>query len=89
LSSDVLQNVHQQLSNHIPALQIVVAGTGNVGAEFLSMLAAQQSRLSNKVTLQLAGVLNSNQALLASNLDVSQWQTQLAQSDSWSPEHLS
>lgn len=89
LSSDVLQNVHQQLSSHIPALQIVVAGTGNVGAEFLSMLAAQQSRLSNKVTLQLAGVLNSNQALLANNLDVSQWQTQLAQSDSWSPEHLS
>ena len=89
LSSDVLQQVHQQLIRHTPTLQVVVAGTGNVGAEFLSMLAVQQQRLSTKVQLQLAGVLNSRQALLASNLDISQWQPLLAQSDSWHPQQLS
>ena len=89
LSSDVLQQVHQQLIRHTPTLQVVVAGTGNVGAEFLSMLAVQQQRLSTKVQLQLAGVLNSRQALLANNLDISQWQPLLAQSDSWHPQQLS
>lgn len=89
LSSDVLQQVHQQLIRHIPTLQVVVAGTGNVGAEFLSMLTAQQKRLSTKVHLQLAGVLNSRQALLANNVDISQWQPLLAQSDSWHPQQLS
>ena len=89
LSSDVLQQVHQQLIRHTPTLQVVVAGTGNVGAEFLSMLAVQQQRLSTKVQLQLAGVLNSRQALLANNLDISQWQPLLAQSESWHPQQLS
>ena len=89
LSSDVLQQVHQQLIRHTPTLQVVVAGTGNVGAEFLSMLTAQQKRLSTKAHLQLAGVLNSRQALLANNIDISQWQPLLAQSDSWHPQQLS
>ncbi|GAA0551057.1 bifunctional aspartate kinase/homoserine dehydrogenase II [Rheinheimera aquimaris] len=89
LSSDVLQQVHQQLIPHTPSLRVVVAGTGNVGTEFLSMLMVQQKRLSTKVQLQLAGVLNSRQALLADNLDISQWQLLLAQSDSCCPQQLS
>lgn len=89
LSSDVLQQVHHKLIRHTPILQVVVAGTGNVGAEFLSMLAVQQKRLSTAVTLQLAGVLNSRQAVLAHDLNISQWSSQLAQSDTWNPEQLS
>lgn len=89
LTSDVLRQVHQQLIKAKPTLQVVVAGSGNVGAEFLSMLAAQQQRLGHKVTVQLAGVINSRQALLGQNLDTTQWPALLAQSGSWNIEQLS
>ncbi|MDP2714847.1 bifunctional aspartate kinase/homoserine dehydrogenase II [Rheinheimera sp.] len=72
-----------------PELQIVVAGTGNVGAEFLAMLAAQQQRFVAKLKLNLAGVLNSRRAALKDSITITDWQTALAAGDSWDAEQLS
>ncbi|WP_215396644.1 bifunctional aspartate kinase/homoserine dehydrogenase II [Rheinheimera oceanensis] len=84
----VLQQLHQQLILPTPALQLVVAGAGNVGAEFLSMLVTQQQRFAAKLKLNLAAVLNSRRAVLADNIAVTDWQTALAAGDSWHAEQL-
>lgn len=83
----VLQSPAQPMLQ--PQLQIVVAGTGNVGAEFLAMLAAQQQRFATKLKLNLAGVLNSRRAALADSIAIADWQTALAAGDSWNAEQLS
>jgi aspartokinase/homoserine dehydrogenase 2 len=88
LSSAVLQQLHQQLILQKPVLQLVVAGTGNVGAEFLSMLATQQQRFAARLELNLAAVLNSRRAVLADNIAPTDWQTALAAGDSWHAEQL-
>lgn len=88
LSAEVLQQLHQQLINSKPTLQIVVAGTGNVGAEFLTMLAKQQKRFATQINLKLAGVLNSRRAVLADNIAVSDWPTAMADAESWHAEQL-
>lgn len=88
LSAAVLQQLHQQLILQKPVLQLVVAGTGNVGAEFLSMLATQQQRFAAKLKLNLAAVLNSRRAVLADNIAPTDWQTALAAGDSWHAEQL-
>lgn len=88
LTPDILAQAHQQLLQVRPQLNVIVAGAGNVGAEFLSMLERQQARLSDKVQLQLAGVLNSRQAVLADALPVAEWQAALADGSSWTAESL-
>lgn len=88
LSAEVLQQLHQQLIQPTPVLQVVVAGTGNVGSEFISMLAAQQQRFADRLQLELAGVLNSRQALFSRNIDIKHWQPLLAQSATWQAEQL-
>ena len=72
----------------LPLLSVVVAGTGNVGAEFLSLFHRQQQRLADQLQLQLAGVFNSRHALLAPDLDVNHWQSALAGSDSYQQADL-
>ncbi|CAM5208642.1 aspartate kinase [Alishewanella longhuensis] len=72
----------------LPVLSVVVAGTGNVGAEFLSLLPRQQQRLANQLQLQLAGVFNSRQALLAPDLDSKDWQHALANASSYQQANL-
>lgn len=72
-----LNQIHQHCVIIKPALQLLVAGTGNVGAEFLQMLPAQQQALAPGITLQLAGVFNSRQAWLGPDLPPGQWQTEL------------
>lgn len=88
LTPALLAQLHQQLLQARPVLKVVVAGAGNVGAEFLSMLQQQQVRLSDQVQLQLAGVLNSRQAALSETLTVADWQAALANGSSWSAESL-
>ncbi|HEX5793438.1 MAG TPA: homoserine dehydrogenase, partial [Rheinheimera sp.] len=88
LTAEVLQQLHQQLIQPTPVLQVVVAGAGNVGSEFISMLAAQQQRFADRLQLELAGVLNSRQALFSRNIDIKQWQPLLAQSATWQAEQL-
>ncbi|MCS4305973.1 aspartokinase/homoserine dehydrogenase 2 [Rheinheimera pacifica] len=88
LRAAVLQQLHQQLILPTPVLQLVVAGAGNVGAEFLSMLETQQQRFAAKLKLNLAAVLNSRRAVLADTITVADWQTALAAGDSWHAEQL-
>lgn len=66
-------------SKAIPELQVIVAGTGNVGSEFLTRFSKQQQRFSGKIALQLAGIVNSRHALLASNLAADSWQRDFQQ----------
>ncbi|MDR6981706.1 aspartokinase/homoserine dehydrogenase 2 [Rheinheimera pacifica] len=88
LSAAALEQLHQQLILPKPVLQLVVAGAGNVGAEFLSMLVTQQQRFDSTLKLNLAAVLNSRQAVLGSNIALSQWQQQLTQGSNWTAEQL-
>lgn len=71
-----------------PVLSVVVAGTGNVGAEFLSLFQRQQQRLAQQLHLQLAGVFNSRQALLSPELAISDWQAALARSEHYQQADL-
>ncbi len=89
LPEQVLEQLHCHLIQPQPVLHVVVAGTGNVGAEFLAMLAAQQQRFAAKLKLNLAGVLNSRYAVLADNITITDWQAALAAGDSWNAEQLS
>ncbi|GGW52098.1 aspartate kinase [Alishewanella tabrizica] len=63
-----------------PRLSVIVAGTGNVGIEFLRLFRRQQQRLAGQLDLQLAGVFNSRKALLNSSLDSDTCPNVLAQS---------
>lgn len=66
-------------SQSIPKLQVIVAGTGNVGSEFLTRFRAQQQRFAGQIALQLAGIVNSRRALLAANLPADSWQLDFQQ----------
>lgn len=87
LDTDQLQQLHQQLIRPQPVLQLIVAGAGNVGAEFLSMLAMQQQRLSPLIKLELAALLTSRQAVLAP-LSARHWQQALAEAGDWQAQQL-
>ncbi|MDP5136744.1 bifunctional aspartate kinase/homoserine dehydrogenase II [Rheinheimera baltica] len=83
LAADVLEDVHHRLLQARPVLKVIVAGTGNVGAEFLAMLSAQQQRLATVVQLELVAVLNSRQAVLEHNIDIGNWSDALAKGSRW------
>ncbi|GHG62075.1 hypothetical protein GCM10010919_07080 [Alishewanella longhuensis] len=75
-------------SKVLPTLSVIVAGTGNVGAEFLRLFQRQQQRLANQLHLDLAGVFNSRQALLAPALDCNDWQGALASGENYQQAEL-
>lgn len=86
---ELLQQLHGVLIQPEPALQLIVAGTGNVGAGFLEMLAKQQQRFATKVKLNLAAVLNSSRAALADSIEPTGWQHALAEGNNWDSAQLS
>lgn len=88
LTGTQLAQLHQCLIPVQPVLNIVVAGTGNVGAEFLAMLAKQQQRFRSQLKLQLAGVLNSRQACLQQDIAITTWQQSLQTAAEWQPAQL-
>lgn len=88
LSARELTDLHQLLLPSAVRLNVVVAGTGNVGAEFLAMLAAQQQAFAPQIQLQLAGVLNSRQAAFAENIDATQWPQALASAPAYQKQEL-
>lgn len=57
----------------LTTLNIVVAGTGKVGAEFLRLLASQQQRFAGQIRLNLCAILNSRQALLSDTIESQVW----------------
>ncbi|MAD76280.1 MAG: homoserine dehydrogenase [Rheinheimera sp.] len=83
-----LNQIHQHCVVSKPSLQLLVAGTGNVGAEFLAMLAQQQQALAEDITLELAGVFNTRQAWLGARLNPTLWQEQLATANRYSTAEL-
>ncbi|WP_333606471.1 bifunctional aspartate kinase/homoserine dehydrogenase II [Arsukibacterium sp.] len=80
LAVTILDEIHHECVKPTPQLQLVVAGSGNVGAEFLRLLPRQQQRLAGSLDLQLAGVINSRQAWLGKQLDSHYWAEGLANS---------
>jgi len=88
VAAEVLQQVHQVLVRPLPQLQVVVAGSGNVGAEFLRMLALQQQRFATQVNVQLSGVLNSRQAVLQRDINIDSWLPALASGKPWRTSDL-
>ncbi|MDZ7904162.1 MAG: hypothetical protein U5L01_17245 [Rheinheimera sp.] len=68
LTAAELTELHQLLLPSTVRLNIVVAGTGNVGSEFLALLAKQQQAYAGQIELRLVGVFNSRQACLSDQL---------------------
>lgn len=88
LTSRELTEFHQLLLPSQVRLNVVVAGTGNVGAEFLALLAKQQQAFAGQIELKLAGVLNSRQACFSDELTSQNWQLQLATAPSYQQQDL-
>jgi len=88
LTAAELTELHQLLLPSTVRLNIVVAGTGNVGSEFLSLLAKQQLAYAGQIELRLVGVFNSRQACLSDQLDAQLWQQSLADAPAYQKQDL-
>ena len=88
LTAAELTELHQLLLPTTVRLNIVVAGTGNVGSEFLSLLAKQQQAYAGQIELRLVGVFNSRQACLSDQLDAQLWQQSLANAPAYQKQDL-
>ena len=88
LTARELTEFHQLLLPSQVRLNVVVAGTGNVGAEFLALLAKQQQVFAGQIELKLAGVLNSRQACFSDELTVQNWQAQLVAAPCYQKQDL-
>ncbi|SDZ96074.1 homoserine dehydrogenase [Alkalimonas amylolytica] len=64
LSAVRFAELHQYCTQPRPEIQLIVAGTGNVGSEFLRLLPGHQQRCQGSHGLQLAALFNSRQMVL-------------------------
>lgn len=64
LSAVSFADLHQCCTQPRTDIQLIVAGTGNVGSEFLRLLPGHQARCQHQHGLQLAAVFNSRQMVL-------------------------
>jgi aspartokinase/homoserine dehydrogenase 2 len=88
LSARELTEFHQLLLPSQVRLNVVVAGTGNVGSEFLALLGKQQQAFAGQIELKLAGVFNSRQACFSDDLTVQNWPQQLATAPAYQKQEL-
>jgi len=88
LSANELTELHQLLLPSTVRLNIVVAGTGNVGSEFLALLAKQQQAYAGQIELRLAGICNSRQACFSDQIDVQDWQQALTSAAPYQKQDL-
>ncbi len=88
LTAAELTELHQLLLPSTVRLNIVVAGTGNVGSEFLALLAKQQQAFAGQIELRLVGVFNSRQACFSDQLDPHLWQQSLASAPAYQKQDL-
>lgn len=88
LSARELTEFHQLLLPSQVRLNVVVAGTGNVGSEFLALLGKQQQSFAGQIELKLAGVFNSRQACFSDDLTVQNWSQQLANAPAYQKQEL-
>lgn len=88
LSARELTEFHQLLLPSQVRLNVVVAGTGNVGSEFLALLGKQQQAFTGQIDLKLAGVFNSRQACFSDDLTVQNWPQHLANAPAYQKQEL-
>lgn len=63
-TTELLNNVHHELTKDARHIGLVVAGLGNIGERFLELLPEQLSRVSALENLHLVGLLSSKKALI-------------------------
>lgn len=63
-SSEVLNNVHADMTKDAKNIALVVAGLGNIGQRFLTMLPKQIARVSGLENVHLVGLVGASKALI-------------------------
>lgn len=72
-STELLNNVHHDMTKDARHIGVVVAGLGNIGQRFLEMLPTQLNRVYALENIHLVGVLSSKKALINNDgIDVNQ-----------------
>ncbi len=86
-STELLNNVHHDMTKDARHIGVVVAGLGNIGQRFLELLPAQLNRVYALENIHLVGVLSSKKALINNDgIDVNQALT-LFKSDAQDYDH--
>ncbi len=74
-STELLNNVHHDMTKDARHIGLVVAGLGNIGERFLTLLPAQLNRIYALENIHLVGLLSSKKALINNDgIDVNQAQ---------------
>ncbi|MCH8537417.1 MAG: bifunctional aspartate kinase/homoserine dehydrogenase II [Alkalimonas sp.] len=81
LSTMSLTELHDCCTQPRPEIQLIVAGTGNVGAEFLNLLPSHQQKAGASAKLKVALLFNSRQMLFAPELESDDIQQELQQAE--------
>lgn len=63
-SSEILNNVHADMTKDAKNIALVVAGLGNIGERFLTMLPKQIARVSGLENVHLVGLVGASKALI-------------------------
>jgi len=72
-STELLNNVHHDMTKDARHIGLVVAGLGNIGERFLTLLPAQLNRIYALENIHLVGLLSSKKALINNDgIDVNQ-----------------
>ncbi len=72
-STELLNNVHHDMTKDARHIGVVVAGLGNIGQRFLELLPAQLNRVYVLENIHLVGLLSSKKALINNDgIDVNQ-----------------
>lgn len=72
-STELLNNVHHDITKDTRHIGVVVAGLGNIGQRFLELLPAQLNRVYALENIHLVGLISSKKALINNDgIDVNQ-----------------
>ena len=63
-TTELLNNVHHEMTKDAKHIGLVVAGLGNIGQRFLELLPAQLNRIASLENVHLVGLLSSAKALI-------------------------
>ncbi|MDX3773175.1 bifunctional aspartate kinase/homoserine dehydrogenase II [Chromatiaceae bacterium AAb-1] len=88
LTAEQVAALHSYCISAVPQLHVLVAGSGNVGGEFLNLLVTQQQKMAGQIKLNLSAVFNSRQACLQPDIPAVQWQQLLSQAPGYQYQTL-
>ncbi|MEW6990686.1 bifunctional aspartate kinase/homoserine dehydrogenase II [Colwelliaceae bacterium 6441] len=72
-TTELLNNIHHDMTKDVRHIGLVVAGLGNIGERFLELLPAQLNRVTALENVHLVGLLSSKTALINNDgIEVSQ-----------------